>query len=64
MRGSASRDDLGEALHLHSQANILMSRALELDKVIICIQEWIGVFNADTTFAEQRIVEIRESIIA
>ena len=64
MRGSVSSDGLDEALHLHSQANILSSRALELDKIIICIQDWISVFDADISFAEQRIVEIREFVVA
>ena len=53
MRGSVSCDGLDEALHLHSQANILSSRALELDKIIICIQDWISIFDADISFAEQ-----------
>ena len=64
MRRSISCDDLGEALHLNSQVNLINEQALELDKVICYIQEWLSVFQADAAFAEQRIVEIRESIVA
>ena len=64
MRRSAPCDDLSEALHLNSQVNLINERALELDKVICYIQEWLSVFQADAAFAEHRIVEIKRSIVA
>ena len=64
MRRSISCDGLSEALHLNSQINLINERALELDKVICYIQEWLSVFQADADFAEHRIDEIKRSIVA
>ena len=62
MHRSFPRDNLSEALHLNSQANLLDQRASELEKVVAYVSEWLEIFQADADFAELRIQEFRESV--
>ena len=62
MRRSISCEGLNEAHHLNSQINLINEPALELDRLICYIQEWLNVFQADADFAERRIDEIKRSI--
>ena len=55
-------DNLSEALHLNSQANLIDQRASELEKVVAYVSEWLEIFQADAEFANQRIQEFRESV--
>ena len=62
MNSSVPSDCLSEALHLNAQSNLLDQRAKELDRLIAYVSDWLDVFQADTEFANRRIIELRESV--
>ena len=47
---------------MNAQSNLLDQRAKELDRLVAYVSEWLEVFQADTEFANHRILELRESV--